>query len=409
MRKGISLKDTGCEPVSLVSGRRLAILDSQTINRYSKSDSSERSTRRLDSGDSYGHLKPLFLGRIIFSAAASVAVALSLTVPRPVQAGFFVEVLKFFSGADASATEVITGSAPAAAVSLPLLGSRALPSLGGKERQEIQKEESLPQLQITQESALVAPQNPMGTLADPFQDAIVVYRVREGDTASDIADRFGISLNTLLWANNLRTASSIRVGEELVILPVTGVRYEVKKADTIESIAKTFKGDADEILRFNGLAIGAPLEIGAALIIPDGELAPPPEQKTSPASLRRRIALLPEYIGYFLRPIIGGRKSRGIHGYNGVDLAYSCGMPVLASAPGTVILSRGSGWNGGYGKYVVITHSNGTQTLYAHLSSILASVGQFVAQGSQIGMVGSTGNSTGCHVHFEIRGARNPF
>jgi len=110
-----------------------------------------------------------------------------------------------------------------------------------------------------------------------------------------------------------------------------------------------------------------------------------------------------------MRPIFGGRRSRGIHGYNGIDLADSCGSPVVTSAPGTVIILRSSGWNGGYGKYIVVTHPNGTQTLYAHLSSVLASVGQFVAQGSQIGNIGSTGNSTGCHVHFEIRGAKNPF
>ncbi|MBI4137891.1 MAG: peptidoglycan DD-metalloendopeptidase family protein [Candidatus Sungbacteria bacterium] len=332
-----------------------------------------------------------------------------MAIPRPAAAGFFLDVLKFFTGADASATEVVGESTLPAAASLPLLGAYASLPLTRQDAEAEYAEESIFQLQVTQESALVASRNPMGTLTDPYQDTIVVYRVREGDTPSGIASRFGISLNTLLWANNLRAASGIRVGDELVILPVTGVRYGVKKGDTIESIAKTFKGDADEILSFNGLAIGAPLEIGAVLIIPDGELAPPPEQKTSPAPLRSRIASLPEYIGYFMRPIFGGRKSRGIHGYNAVDLANSCGLPVLASAPGTAILVRSSGWNGGYGKYAVVTHPNGTQTLYAHLSSILTSVGQFVAQGSQIGIIGSTGNSTGCHLHFEIRGARNPF
>jgi murein DD-endopeptidase MepM/ murein hydrolase activator NlpD len=109
-----------------------------------------------------------------------------------------------------------------------------------------------------------------------------------------------------------------------------------------------------------------------------------------------------------MRPIFGGRVSRGIHGFNGVDLAAPRGTPILASAQGTVIIARASGWNGGYGKYIVLSHSNGRQSLYAHADSIQAQVGQYVAQGSQIATVGSTGNSTGSHVHFEIRGDAMP-
>ena len=90
-------------------------------------------------------------------------------------------------------------------------------------------------------------------------------------------------------------------------------------------------------------------------------------------------------------------------------MANSCGLPILASAAGTIIVARDAGWNGGYGKYLVVSHPNGTQTLYAHLNAVLAKYGQQVAQGSQIGKIGSTGNSTGCHLHFEVRGARNPF
>jgi murein DD-endopeptidase MepM/ murein hydrolase activator NlpD len=94
---------------------------------------------------------------------------------------------------------------------------------------------------------------------------------------------------------------------------------------------------------------------------------------------------------------------------NGIDLANSCGLPVAASAHGKVLIARTSGWNGGYGKYVVLAHSNGTQTLYAHLASIVVTPGQEIPRGVPIGSIGSTGNSTGCHVHFEIRGAKNPF
>ena len=247
----------------------------------------------------------------------------------------------------------------------------------------------------------------MGTLPSVFQDEILIYTVVGGDTPGAIAERFGISLNTLLWANNIANPNLIKVGDELIILPVTGVKYEVKKGDTIEAIAKKFKGDVDEILSFNGLATGEPLEVGSVLIIPDGEIVPP----LSAPSTRSisSFSRLPEYSGYYMKPIFGGRRSRGLHGFNGIDLADSCGSPVLSSAPGTIIIARPSGWNGGYGKYVVIAHANGTQTLYAHLSLILGKIGQYIAQGSQIATIGSTGNSTGCHVHFEVRGARNPF
>jgi murein DD-endopeptidase MepM/ murein hydrolase activator NlpD len=107
--------------------------------------------------------------------------------------------------------------------------------------------------------------------------------------------------------------------------------------------------------------------------------------------------------------VVVARKSQGIHGYNGVDLAAPTGTQVLAAASGQVLISRFGGWNGGYGNYIVIKHSNGTQTLYAHNSANYVSVGQWVSQGDVIGLVGNTGKSTGSHLHFEVRGAKNPF
>ena len=300
----------------------------------------------------------------------------------------------------ASSAETLNAS-PAADLALPLMGSMApLPTaVGGPVDDDMA-------LVATQENALVSTRNPLGTIPRASPDQITVYRVEPGDTPGGIAERFGISLSTLLWANNLRNANVIKIGDDLIILPVTGVQYEVKRGDTLESIAKKFKGDAGEISSFNGLAIGESLAAGQVVIIPDGELAPASSPATKTPS---RITTLPEYKGFYLRPIIGGRRSRGVHGYNGVDLANPCGTVVMTSAPGTVIITRASGWNGGYGLYAVVTHANNTQTLYAHLSSLAVSAGDLVNQGTTIGTLGSTGNSTGCHVHFEIRGAKNPF
>lgn len=327
----------------------------------------------------------------------------AISLPALARAGFLSDLWKKIAGVG---VEEVSAS-----VSMPLLGSQAFPpspgsdGIGGPQ----DAEDAVLPLPSTQESALIASRNPLGTLPSSRTGEILVYTVREGDTPGAIADHFGISLNTLLWANNIRNPHLIKVGDELVILPVSGVKYEIKKGDTVESIAKKFKGDVNEILSFNGLAIDEVLDPGTTIIIPDGEIAAPPSPVPSGKNNGLRFSSFPEYVGYYLRPILGGRKSRGIHGYNGVDLANSCGLPVLASADGAVIIARTTGWNGGYGKYIVLAHSNGTQTLYAHLSQIFVTAGQEMQQGMALGLIGSTGNSTGCHVHFEVRGARNPF
>lgn len=344
--------------------------------------------------------------------------------PAYAQAGFFSNLVKLFSPSVADAVQ--SDSAPVAATSLPLLGSHQVSQQSDSADDSDAKTDPDPSpLSVVQDSALVGSLNPLGTMSENGQDKIAVYMVQPRDTAQGIANTFGISLNTLLWANDLKSASKIKVGDSLVILPVSGMQYEVKKGDTVDSIVKKFRpkdmGDeADilsfkaDILSFNNLAVSEQLEPGSTILIPDGELtiavpATPKQHRSAPSGGSARFASLPEYRGYYLRPVIGGRHSRGIHGNNGVDLANSCGLPVLASADGTVIIARTSGWNGGYGQYVVVSHPNGTQTLYAHMSTLFTSVGQHVTQGLEIGNIGSTGNSTGCHVHFEIRGARNPF
>ena len=233
---------------------------------------------------------------------------------------------------------------------------------------------------------------------------ISVYVVRKGDTLSEIAEMFGVSTNTIVWANNIK-ASSIKEGQELVILPISGVRHVVKSGDTVKSLATKYKADFDEILSYNGLAANAKIKPGDIVVIPDGVISATQTSLAKTSGLQT----YPVYSGFYLRPIVGGRKTQGIHGNNGVDLAAPTGVPILASADGKVIVSRAGGYNGGYGTYVVISHANGTQTLYAHMSKDNVSVGQSVEQGQVIGTVGSTGKSTGPHVHFEVRGAKNPF
>ena len=260
-------------------------------------------------------------------------------------------------------------------------------------------------------NALLSDSGLMGTIADisenkPGPDQISLYVVREGDNLSQIAKMFDVSVNTIRWANDLRADEPIRVGQILVILPVTGIQYSVKKGDTIKDIAKKFNADVDEILQFNNLAINNKLVEGETIIIPNGDYTEP-VQTTAPSQKPKTVT--PFYIGYYLRPIEDGRKTQGIHGYNAVDLADSCGTPIFASASGDILISKSYGWNAGYGNYIVISHPNGTQTLYAHLSKNVVYSGWHVVKGQIIGYIGITGRTTGCHVHFEIRGAKNPF
>ena len=238
---------------------------------------------------------------------------------------------------------------------------------------------------------------------------ISVYTVREGDSLSQVAEMFGVTANTILWANDLNKSTGIQPGQSLVILPVVGVRHVVKSGDSLSTIAKKYEADADEILAFNQLESASGISVGNTLIIPGGEIHADVETTKTKKGVGKNVAKGTGG-GGFINPAPGAVKSQGIHGYNGVDLAGGMGSTIRAAAGGTVIVAKGDGgWNGGYGNYIVIKHNNGTQTLYAHLSSLSVGAGATVDQGETIGGMGNSGKSTGTHLHFEVRGGRNPF
>lgn len=244
---------------------------------------------------------------------------------------------------------------------------------------------------------------------DTTSTQISSYVVREGDTVSSIAKMFGVSVNTVMWANNISRASALRVGQTLIILPITGVSYKVQKGDTIKGIALKYKADVNEILQYNDISLNSTLIVGQTIIIPDAELQVAVPTKIVIRNNPAHDTNGPDYGNYYIRPVNGGVRTQGLHGYNGIDIAGPVGTPINASAPGTVIVSTSGGWNGGYGNLVIISHNNGTQTVYGHLSRNLVKVGQSVDQGQEIGLMGATGKVTGPHLHFEIRGAKNPF
>jgi len=233
---------------------------------------------------------------------------------------------------------------------------------------------------------------------------IVEYTVEQGDTVSTIAEKFGVSVDTIIWENNLKSVKDIKDGQVLRILPVTGVLYKVKRGDTIYTIAKTLQVDPQVIVDwpYNSFANDETfvLAVGQTLIVPDGI-----KPKETPIAPRRIYATIPGAglgTGQFVWPTNGTITQYFSWYHKALDIANHAAPDILAADGGTVILA---GWNNvwSYGNHIIIDHGNGYQTLYAHLSQVFVSVGQKVARGQTIGKMGSTGRSTGTHLHFEIR------
>src|SRR3989344_1829258 len=213
----------------------------------------------------------------------------------------------------------------------------------------------------------------------------------------------------------------LRPGDVLRIPPADGVLYQVKQGETLAALAKKFNADSEKVIQFNGLPADGTLAMGDEIFFVGGEVPPPP---APPAAARPRVvggalsASAPPSNGYYGLPTSPGyRRSRGITSYHfGVDMANNCGTPIFASADGVVTRAE-YGWNGGFGNVIVISHPNGTETLYAHLLQIYVTKGQQVGKGNVIAQMGGSrslqgaqaGRSTGCHVHFEVHGDRNPF
>ncbi len=252
---------------------------------------------------------------------------------------------------------------------------------------------------------------------DSYSDQISVYVVREGDSISQIADMFGVSVNTILSANDMKKGDKLKKGDVLIILPVDGIEHTITKGQTLKSIAKLYKVDASDIAQFNGINEDTKLAVGDKIMIPGAEMID--EGGDKPASNLGSSAArdenyykthpLKNLVGYFINPVPTGHKTQGLHGpgHRGIDIGAPKGTPIYASASGTVFFAR-MGWNGGYGNLVIIDHPNGTRTLYAHQTKIATHTGDEVKQGEIIGYVGSTGHSTGPHLHFEVFNAKNP-
>lgn len=229
------------------------------------------------------------------------------------------------------------------------------------------------------------------------------YEVQEGDTLSNVAEKFNISLNTVLWANDLTSRSLIKPGQKLIILPVSGLMHLVQNGENLGSIAKKYKAETEGIIDFNNLSETGEIFVGDLLIIPNGTMPVVTYQPT----------YAPLAASYFICPVPAPcRITQGLHSYNAIDFSNSkCAEPVYAAAGGEV---QRTGYGNVAGVYVRILHPNGVVTFYGHLSRATVAPGDSVYQGQIIGYVGYSGYTVpagpaGCHLHFEVRGARNPF
>jgi murein DD-endopeptidase MepM/ murein hydrolase activator NlpD len=257
---------------------------------------------------------------------------------------------------------------------------------------------------------------PITQIPERPREGITSYVVVPGDTLTSIAEKFKISVDTVKWANELElNPDLLRVGQKLLILPVSGVYHVVEEGETLAQIARWYKVRPETIVEYKAnhlKSINDLLPTDKVLIIPGGEkpwVAPYVSAYSGPIP-----ASSPRGTGRFVWPATGritslfGQLVQG-KPHGGLDIGAPLGTPVIASDSGYVTFA---GWDKtGYGNLVIINHGNGFLTYYGHLSEITVKKGDTVAQGQRIGRVGASGNSTGPHLDFRIRRSnvfRNP-
>lgn len=262
--------------------------------------------------------------------------------------------------------------------------------------------------------------NPYTVLPEKGRETLTTYTVEAGDSVFTIAKRYKIEPETVMWANEdllQDNPNELSVGQNLKIPAVDGVIYKWKTNDTIDGIARKFKTTPEKILTWpdNNIDLSNPkIASGTMVMVPGGSrelrswVVPTMWRANSGAT--RGIKSGCDTSGgsaYGTGTFVWPTASRLISGNDfwsghlGLDIGAATGAPVYAADSGVVVYSGGI--DGGYGLMVMIDHGNGFHTLYAHLSTLVARCGQNVSQGQTIAYSGSTGNSTGPHLHFEIR------
>jgi murein DD-endopeptidase MepM/ murein hydrolase activator NlpD len=356
-----------------------------------------------------------YKGQTLKACVVVFAICSIFMSPTQAQAGFFSFLGDLFS-VGASASEITTiDSAQNENVKNSQTVSLLEPALT-TDLKNVSKDATVT---IVGDEAIESKVGPLGTESDMLKGAysssakINVYVVKAGDTLDSIAKSFNVTKQAIIYANSdIPKADLLKDGTSLVIIPLSGAIYTVKPTDTAESISKKYKISVADILEYNVLEKSSDLKAGMSIILvgvsksalidkPVVVKKPEPEKPADTTQVQGEPSgqIVKGFIWPF--PAGMGRVSQKLHGANGMDMSAPKGTPIL--------IAKYSGYNGGYGYYVVENFSDGTQSLYGHMSKVVAVQGATVKQGDIIGYVGSTGKSTGPHLHFERRGGPNPF
>ncbi|MBI4812558.1 peptidoglycan DD-metalloendopeptidase family protein [Candidatus Falkowbacteria bacterium] len=284
-----------------------------------------------------------------------------------------------------------------------LTSIRSRPMAEIQTEEEEEREENI----ITPEGTALIKPDIISTKGKQHRDEVVYYTVQPSDTVSTIAEEFGISVNTILWENNLSAYSVIRPGDKLAILPTSGVTHKVVSGENLSNIAAKYNVSPEDIIEANKSADLSNLAVGQKLIIPGGKKSNyaryEPNRYSGLGILRDLIkppSAIPPVGNKMFWPTVGYRVTQYFSWrHHAVDIANKIGTPIYAADAGMI---EYVGWGKGYGNQIVIDHGGGKKTRYAHLAKFYAQKGQTVKKGQAIGAMGSTGWSTGSHLHFEI-------
>ena len=233
---------------------------------------------------------------------------------------------------------------------------------------------------------------------DSYNLSYMSYRVRQGDMIGRIAEQFDVTQDTIISVNNIRSSRLLQIGTYLKIPTMPGILYTVKKdGETIDSVAEKYKVDVEKCSSVNHVALDTSLEAGTMIFVPDAQLDWVTRQEINGDLFRKPIRARwykSSSFGWRASPFTGARSY-----HSGVDMACPMGTNIYAALPGKV---TATGYNSTYGNYVIVAHHSGYKTLYGHMSAITCVSGQYVTQDTRIGRVGSTGMSTGPHLHFTV-------
>lgn len=266
---------------------------------------------------------------------------------------------------------------------------------------------------VSDESYILAPadiateKSPKESTTPSSRTAYLTYQVLGGETLSFIGAKFDVSSLSILWANpDIKDANLVKPGANILIPPRNGMTVVVEKGQSLDGLVKKYSGNFDETLAANDIADATTIFSGQRILIANGKPAPAPAPQVAKKGSVKGTKSSPTgplgARGHFIFPTQGSICNTRHPGYYAVDICAGGATPPIHAADGGVVIEARYGWNSGWGNTVKIDHGNGLFTRYAHMSVLSVSAGQSVSQGQQVGIMGSTGNSTGPHLHFEV-------